>query len=190
MKQPTLAYLIPSRKHFDGLLRMVGSLRKHPDSAEFEIRVYLDTDDHVSLERSKELWKHNAYVHIGPRRLGYASTGQFCSEMAGMSKCPWITIADDDTVLEGGSFVEELKTFPTTGVYCTPEIYRLGNSSYRDFYQYGIVPNGAWIEESELIKNPTDLWMYNTLVKNRGWKVHRFKGTTMFHDWICKRDRD
>lgn len=183
MKQPTLAFLIPSRDHFDRLLRMVGSLRSHPDSAEFEINVYFDSDDHASLDRSKELWKHNAIVHIGPRLNGYGSLGEFCSRMADVSKCPWVCVANDDNILKGGSFISELKEQPTTGVYCTAEVYQLNTSHYTDFYQFAFIPNGSWKIESPIIPEPADLWLYETLVVKHGWKIRRLPGVIMAHEW-------
>lgn len=166
---------------------MVQSVRSHPDSPHFEIRVWFDNDDQHSLGNQDELRPFNVNIHVGQRLNGYASTCTFCTYMADASHCPWITIADDDNVLEGKSFITDLKSQPDTGVYCTPEIYQLNRSSYREFYQYGIVPNGAWKVESPFIQHPTDAWMYDILVTKRKWRVHRFPGVTMRHNWrgIC-----
>jgi hypothetical protein len=180
---PTLSFLIPSRDNFLGLMKMVKSIREHPDSDELEIRVWFDDDDLTGITLAKNLEPYNVIVHTGPRLTGYASLGEFCTNMANESECPWVCVANDDNILKGKSFIKDLQSQPTTGVYCTTEIYQLNASTYTDFYQFAFIPNGAWKIETPIIPEPADYWLYDLLVLRNGWKMHRLPGTTMVHEW-------
>ena len=183
---PTISFLIPSRDNFAGLLKMVRSVRSHPDSYELEIRVWFDDDDLTSITLAKNLEPFNVIIHTGPRLKGYGSLGEFCTIMAEQSKCPWVCVANDDNLIKGKSFVKGLQSQPTTGVYCTTEVYQLNASRYTDFYQFAFIPNGSWKEENPVIQEPADHWLYESLVKRRGWIIHRLPKTIMVHEWRQK----
>jgi hypothetical protein len=180
---PTLSFLIPSRDNFERLLKMVRSIRAHPESDELEIRVWFDDDDLTSITLAKNLSPYNVIIHTGPRLKGYGSLGEFCTIMANASECPWVCVANDDNVFKGKKFIQDLQSQPTTGIYCTTEIYQLNASRYTDFYQFAFIPNGSWKIETPVIPEPADYWLHQTLVIKHGWKIHRLAGTTMVHEW-------
>jgi len=181
-----LSVLIPSRGRFDKLLRCIQSWHETAsDPQAFEVRVKFDTDDSGSLVRVGELEKFgNVTVLIDERMSGYGSIDYFCTKMADESKAPWITVFNDDAMVYGKGWGDQLREVPTSGFIVQPEINQLNSSIYPlcEGGAFPIVPNGFWKAFGmDTIKAPSD-YHFEELRKMHGWQTHFLKGVTFNHE--------
>jgi hypothetical protein len=177
--------LIPSRSASAGSLdRAVQSVFATAGNGAVEVLLRLDYDDPLLANRLEVASKYQCLAVVGHRLKGYASCGQFITELCDLAKGKWIAIMDDDGAYEGGSWLKFLAEQPD-GVFCQPGIYNLGGSTYRDV---DVGPVAMMIPKGSIypIGDPPDLFMFQTALK-KGLKRVLIPGLTFHHYWRQER---
>lgn len=187
--------LIASYKRSDLLVHAIESLRATAETpAEHEVLVRLSNKDPEAPNTTASLKKQfsNVLVLIGDHLNGYASLGDYFTELAEYATGQWVNIFDDDMTLEGVNWDEKLHAVPDKSfVVC--ERYRLDTSDYLHGCDGpGIawfVPRDCWKHYGEdAIGNPPDTWMKHLLVDQNGWQNYRLPGITLNHQRMHDKD--
>jgi hypothetical protein len=178
--------LIPSRKRTEKLCRAIDSIHatSHPDDVEVLVR--FDDDDAESLALKPDLLRRGVSVIVGPRLAGYASHGQFYTELAKAARGRWVACFNDDTTIEGDGWARQLGHLRETGLIVQPEFSWINLSMYprAEGQCVPIVPNLCWERFGhKTIGVPTDVWLDNMLRKDNGWETHFLEGVSIRHDW-------
>lgn len=179
--------LIASRHRPDGLHKNIQSLHATANPENFDVWIRLDDDDAETISRLPEFERYGNVHHlIGPRLNNYFSIGKFCSEIADLAAGEWVMITDDDALMLGSGWDEQLKAVPKTGYVAHPEFYWLDTSEYGSGScgpVAAFVPNGCWKQYGfPDIGEPPDHWLNSLLVIAKGWKVWLLKGITHKHE--------
>ncbi len=179
---------IPTRGRVLRLIKTLGSLRQScddPDTLEILLRV--DDDDKATIASLPEIVNEfGARVHIGPRKLGYESMGEFVTELSDLALAPWIFIIDDDAVVVGKGMDTKLKAVSLTDHHVAVcEYYKLNQSVYRAALPVGMfVPNKCWnLYDFKILESPVDEFLKKLLIDNYNWKLSLLPSMTYFHEW-------
>lgn len=181
--------LIASRKRPDGLHKSIQSLYDTAKPENFEVLVRLDDDDDKTLDRLSEFEHYgNVRILIGPHLNGRESTGTFLNELARLASGDWIYITNDDMLMLGSGWDEQLKAVPKSGYVVHPEFYWLGDTLHGSG-SCGViapfVPNKCW-EQYGLSEigggGSADDWLTEFLVNTKGWQPWLLKGITCKHE--------
>src|SRR5574342_707583 len=106
-----ISILIPSRYRPDLLKRAIDAListAKNKDQTEILVR--LDNDDTSSFKILESIFELEVHYIIGPRYLGYASTGVYFNELAALAKGEFIFLCGDDLVMKSQDWRSEEHT--------------------------------------------------------------------------------
>lgn len=178
--------LIPSRGNPKGLRSAIKSVFDTASSDQVEVLVRCDSDDLVTLSH---LVSYNQELKfrtvVGPRMDGYSSMGAYLTELASIAHGDWITMLDDDCTFEGMHWDTKLGLLPLEGVMPQCEFYTLGHSKYGS-NSCGVVgwfaPNKYWEKFGyKKMEQPCDIWTYNVLLINNGWRKELLRGITYNH---------
>lgn len=179
------AILIPSRARPDRLLKTIHSIYKTASLENFDIRLRLDLDDQLMMDRLKEFESlDNVRVYVGMRRLGYECLNEFYTELADMAPADWLMIMNDDAWIDGKGWDKQLADVPREGFIVQPEWYQWGQSVYKgECSAFPFVPNGCWKKFGlPIIPHEADASLHRLLVDSQGWKTHFLLGVRVVHE--------
>lgn len=178
--------LIPSRARPEQLFEVITSLHLTANPKNFEVIVRIDDDDDKTQDFLDTLVHafNNITIKSGSRLSGYTSHGQFYTECADSARGQWCAFFNDDTLIVGKGWDEQLKAIPATGFIVQPEFHQLNQSVYaKDACgPVPFVPTNSWkLLGQPAIPTPTDTMMYE-LYKRHGWVTKYLEGITLWHD--------
>lgn len=180
---PICSCLIPSRGRPIKLADVISSIQSSDPTQLVEILVRIDDDDDRTLPFIPLLKRWGVRVVVGPRYKGYESHGVFYDELAKAASAPWVALFNDDTIIEGDDWVEQLRELPTHGLIVQPEFSKLGGSTYHraEGQCVPFLPNGCWKQYGmDAIPFQPDTNLHK-LLEGNGWKTHFLKGVTIHH---------
>ena len=180
------AILLPSRARPDRLLKTIASVwATVADPSRVEVLLRLDDDDRAMLDRLGEFEKPGTRIIVGPRGRGYPDLNKMYGELAAATPAPWLWMMNDDAIIVGKGWDEQLVPLPTTGLLVQPEMYQLGFSRYANSEggAFPIFPNKCWRPEwTDELVDPLDAKIDELLRGQRGWKTHFLPGIEVVHD--------
>lgn len=179
--------LIPTRSRLPRLKETLQSIQDTADQSNYEVILRLDSDDKETILGLNDLNKQFTFkAIIGSRLLGYPSINVFYSQMAEAATGTWIFILNDDCVLKGKGWDEQLKKIRPTCIV-QPEYNQLGSSLYTrtEGGPFPIVPNLIWKTLGyEVIPNPVDIALDQMIRIEKKWRTVFLKGLTVYHHRI------
>lgn len=192
------SFLLPSRQSPDGLVRSIESIYStatHPNLIEVLIR--FDEDDDTTLTAWRNSHKArcaeispNIHAVIGPRKGGYVELRERVREMAGYATGDWICMWNDDAVMLGRGWDEQLALLPLEGFIVQPGCYKLNQSEYPNCQRsaFPFFPNKSWEKFGlDFWPDACDYQADEILRVQNGWKTHYLKGITIWHDRVENR---
>lgn len=180
---PICSCLIPSRRRSTQLAKTIISIRTASFFEDVEILIRIDDDDGLMAFLIPTFEQWGVRFVIGPRYKGYESHGVFYDELAKAASAPWVALFNDDTIIEGADWVQQLRELPTHGLIVQPEFSKLGGSTYQHAEGQCVpfLPNGCWKQYGmDAIPFQPDTNLHKLLESN-GWKTHFLKGVTIHH---------
>lgn len=177
--------LIPTRSRLSRLKETLQSIQDTANQANYEIILRLDSDDKETILGLNDLNKQFTFkAIIGPRLLGYSSINVFYSQMAEAATGTWIFILNDDCILEGKGWDEQLSKLKPNCIVQS-EYNKLGPSLYvrNEGGPFPIVPRNCWKKFGhEVIPNPVDTELDQLLRVRNKWPTVFLKGLIICHN--------
>lgn len=183
--KPIVSVLIATRGRVHRCVESIESICKTATTGNFEILLRIDRDDTETLNNIHLLThKKVSHIVIGDRYQGYVSHSTFMDELVGLAKGEWLFFLDDDGVIIGQGWDEQLAEVPKHGKIVHPEFYWLGESHYGSGSCDPVaicVPYKCWEQYwGPGLRHPNDMWLQNMLTE-KGWTNHLLTGIIAYH---------
>ena len=190
-RKPLVSILIPSRHRVERLKRCLESIKDCTPEDDYEVLIRFDDDDQESIDAVLQLNIANVRCIVGdasykPAVRGFTpSLSHYFDEMALEAVAPWVWIMNDDTMIEGENWIDELRRVPLSGYKVEAGVYKLNESRYTGCFPFPFLPNLSWIGLGcTALGNPTDAAVQKLYVEENDWKVELLPSLLVWHDWI------
>lgn len=183
-----VTFCIPSRNRPRGLHETIESLYETAKPDDFDIVVRLDSDDERGVAAIPSFAKYaNLRWIIGPRcQNSYHGLGDCVTEASKLANTPWVSFIDDDMLILGKGWIEQLAKLPTEGHIAHCEFYWLGATPYGSGSCGPVgpfVPTRCWEKLGHnRIVHPHDDFLHQMAMR-AGWQYSLLKQITLKHEW-------
>ena len=162
----------------------IRSIQETTEGHEVEILLKIDDDDAPTVNAIPALEAMGCRIFTGPREKGYGSLPDFYQRLANEAKSKWVMLFNDDAVVEGYHWLDQVLAFPHMEVAFQAEHHCLGGSHYRHDpgAPFPIIPNKCWNEFGwKALPSNADRWVHYYLNLDRRWILQYIKGMTVRH---------
>ncbi len=176
------SFLLPSRQRPEKLLRAINSIFDTASSPEkIQVLIRLDCDDPALCQAVGLIPKRPEVITILGTREGPGAANE---ELVRIADGRWIGLFNDDAVMDGKGWDDQLAGELRSDVIYQPEVYRLNDNSYHNSGMTGFpfFLNKCW--DGNFLGSPADASIVQ-LANARRWNTQFLKGLTIWHDRVA-----